>query len=130
MNKRLTISRVHRWVYALLALLPFILIILMASKVFIDNSSTDVYKAVLQPINEVFTLLQDLTYHLPWYSRLFSILRNMCLAGDGIGTYVFQFIYSYFNYLVILSLVDLVFYAFTFFLSLIRSMVNKLGGEL
>ena len=130
MNKRLTISRVHRWVYALLALLPFILIIFIGCKVYIDNQNADVYQLVFTPINKVFTLLQDFSVYLPWYSSLISIFRNMGLVGQGSGAYVFYFIFNYLNYLVVLSLVDLVFYAFTFFLSLIRSMVNKLGGDL
>lgn len=130
MNKRLTISRVHRWVYALLALLPFILIIIIGCKVYIDNPTQDVYQYVFTPINKVFTILQDFSTYLPWFSPLISVFRQMHIIGSGNGAYLFYFIFNYMNYLVVLSLVDLIFYAFTFFLSLIRSMVNKLGGDL
>lgn len=131
MNKRLTFNKITRWCVFCLALLPFVLLIFYRVKIhFADSSSSsgeDLEALFVHGFSFMNNILLSAVDYLPWYQPLFNILfDSKFIIADSLSS----IIYNYFNYLVLLSFLDLIFYAFTFFLSLIRSFVNKFGGEL
>lgn len=131
MNKRVTFNKITRWVVFCLALLPFVLLVFYRVKIhFADSSSSsgeDLETLFVHGFSFMNNILVSAVDYLPWYRPLFNILfDSKFIIADGLSS----IIYNYFNYLVLLSFLDLIFYSFTFFLSLIRSIVNKFGGDL
>jgi hypothetical protein len=131
MNKRVTFNKITRWVVFCLALLPFVLLVFYRVKIhFADSSSSsgeDLETLFVHGVSFMNNILVSAVDYLPWYLPLFNILfDSKFIVADSLS----GIIYNYFNYLVLLSFLDLIFYAFTFFLSLIRSIVNKFGGDL
>lgn len=131
MNKRVTFNKITRWVVFCLALLPFVLLVFYRVKIhFADSSSSsgeDLETLFVHGVSFMNNILVSAVDYLPWYQPLYNILfDSKFIVADSLS----GIIYNYFNYLVLLSFLDLIFYAFTFFLSLIRSIVNKFGGDL
>ena len=131
MNKRVTFNKITRWVVFCLALLPFVLLVFYRVKIhFADSSSSsgeDLETLFVHGVSFMNNILVSAVDYLPWYQPLYNILfDSKFIVADTLS----GIIYNYFNYLVLLSFLDFIFYAFTFFLSLIRSIVNKFGGDL
>ena len=80
-------------------------------------------------IGGVYNYLLHSVTSLPWYHSLMQILRDAGFMGGSTDTMLINFAYAYFNYLFELMFLDLVFQCFTFFISLIRHAVEKLGGD-
>lgn len=121
-------TKVHQVVFFLLAILPFVLLLFLILKVHISDSETNLDRSsvVDSSLTYLNTSLGSVVNVLPWFNSLKSILTN---SGFLSSSTLSLFLYDYFNYLVLLLLLDVVFYAFTFFLTIIRAFVGKFGGE-
>lgn len=136
MNKRLTFSKINRIVVLFLALIPVFVFVFTFLTSVIGRSDENLQLSTIRSyvdydLELLNTHLLSSVRFLPWYSSLKTILMNCGFLHSNDGVLSLSFIiYNYLNYLILLNLLDLVFYSFTFFLSLIRSFVNKFGGEL
>ena len=121
-------TKVHQVVFFLLAVLPFVLLLFIILKVHIADSETNLDRSsvVDSSLSYLNTSLGSVVDVLPWFNSLKTILTN---SGFLSSSSLSLFLYNYFNYLVLLLLLDVVFYAFTFFLTIIRSFVSKFGGD-
>lgn len=121
-------TKVHQVVFFLLAILPFVLLLFLILKVHIADGETNlnISSVVDSSLTYLNTSLGSVVDVLPWFNSLKTILTN---SGFLSSSSLSLFLYDYFNYLVLLLLLDVVFYAFTFFLSIIRSFVGKFGGD-
>lgn len=121
-------TKVHQVVFFLLAVLPFVLLLFLILKVHIADGETNLDRSsvVDSSLSYLNTSLVSVVDVLPWFASLKNILSN---SGFLSSSSLSLFLYNYFNYLVLLLLLDVVFYAFTFFLTIIRSFVSKFGGE-
>ena len=138
MTKRLTFNKITRWVIFLIALLPIVSIFCIFFKLQFtaDGSNSTgalIYGAPMQnfymSVAGVYNYLLRSVTNLPWYHTLRGILREAGFMGGSADTMLINFAYAYFNYLFELMFLDLVFQCFTFFISLIRNAVEKLGGD-
>lgn len=121
-------TKVHQVVFFLLAILPFVLLLFLFLKVHIADGETNLDRSsvVDSSLSYLNTSLGSVVDVLPWFNSLKTILVN---SGFLSSSSLSLFLYDYFNYLVLLLLLDVVFYAFTFFLTIIRSFVSKFGGD-
>lgn len=121
-------TKVHQVVFFLLAILPFVLLLFLILKVHISDGETNLDRSsvVDSSLSYLNTSLGSVVDVLPWFNSLKTILTN---SGFLSSSSLSLFLYNYFNYLVLLLLLDVVFYAFTFFLTIIRSFVSKFGGD-
>lgn len=121
-------TKVHQVLFFLLALLPFLLLLFLILKVHVADGETNLDRSSV--VDSSFTYLNtslgSVVNVLPWFNSLKTILVN---CGFLSSSSLSLFLYEYFNYLVLLLLLDVVFYAFTFFLTIIRSFISKFGGE-
>lgn len=138
MNKRLTFNKITRWIIFLIALLPIVSIFVVFSKLQFTADGSNSSGALIygnplsnfyMAISGVYNYLLHSVSNLPWYSSLMHILREAGFMGGNSDTMLINFAYAYFNYLFELMFLDLVFQCFTFFISLIRHAVEKLGGD-
>ena len=121
-------TKVHQVLFFLLALLPFVLLLFLILKVHVADGETNLDRSsvVDSSLTYLNTSLGSVVDVLPWFNPLKTILTN---SGFLSSSSLSLFLYDYFNYLVLLLLLDVVFYAFTFFLTIIRSFVGKFGGD-
>lgn len=121
-------TKIHQVVFFLLAVLPFVLLLFLILKVHIADGETNLDRSsvVESALTYLNTSLGSVVDVLPWFTSLKTILTN---SGFLSSSSLSLFLYDYFNYLVLLLLLDVVFYAFTFFLTIIRSFVSKFGGD-
>lgn len=121
-------TKVHQFVFFLLAVLPFVLLLFLILKVHVSDGETklDRSSVVDSSLSYLNTSLGSVVDVLPWFTSLKTILTN---SGFLSTSSLSLFLYDYFNYLVLVLLLDVVFYGFTFFLTIIRSFVSKFGGE-
>lgn len=121
-------NKVHQIVFFLLSVLPFALLLFLIFKVHVSDGETNLDRSsvVDSSLSYLNTSLTSVVDVLPWFTSLKTILTN---SGFLSSSSLSLFLYDYFNYLVLLLLLDVVFYAFTFFLSIIRSFVGKFGGD-
>lgn len=121
-------TKVHQVIFFLLALLPFVLLLFLIIKAHVADGETNLDRSSLVDFSLSYlnTSLGSVVDVLPWFNSLKTILTN---SGFLSSSSLSLFLYDYFNYLVLLLLLDVVFYAFTFFLTIIRSFVSKFGGE-
>lgn len=121
-------TKIHSVLLFLLALVPLFLMCAFVFKIHIGDTETniDLSSAFDNAIQYSSSCLDGFVSSLPW----FSTFKTFLISNGFLGTSAFSsFIYSYFNYLILLLLLDLMFYAFSFFLVLIRSFVSKFGGD-
>lgn len=121
-------TKVHQVLFFLLALLPFVLLLFLILKVHVADGETNLDRSsvVDSSLTYLNTSLVSVVDVLPWFNSLKTTLTN---SGFLSSSSLSLFLYDYFNYLVLLLLLDVVFYAFTFFLTIIRSFVGKFGGD-
>lgn len=121
-------TKVHQIVFFLLAVLPFVLLLFLIFKVHVSDGETNLDRSsvVDSSLTYLNTSVGSVVDVLPWFNSLKTILTN---SGFISSSSLSLFLYNYFNYIVLLLLLDVVFYAFTFFLSIIRSFVGKFGGD-
>lgn len=121
-------TKVHQVIFFLLALLPFVLLLFLLFKAHVADGETKLDRSSLvdSSLSYLNTSLGSVVDVLPWFNSLKTILTN---SGFLSSSSLSLFLYDYFNYLVLLLLLDVVFYAFTFFLTIIRSFVSKFGGD-
>lgn len=133
MTKRLTFNKITRCILFLLALLPIFALVAVFLKVhFIDTqniTATSLGKEFDNALYYVLSLLYPSINSLPWFINLKTILTNAGFLGQTMNSNLIYFVYCYFNYLFEIMFLDLVFQCFTFFISLIRHAVEKLGGD-
>ena len=122
-------TKVHQVVFFLLAVLPFVLLLFLILKVHIAEGETNLDRSsvVDSSLSYLNTSLGSVVDVLPWFNSLKTILSSSGFLSSSSSLSLF--LYDYFNYLVLLLLLDVVFYAFTFFLTIIRSFVSKFGGD-
>lgn len=121
-------TKIHSVLLFLLALVPLFLMCAFVFKIHIGDTETniDLSSAIDNAIQYSSTCLDGFVSSLPW----FASFKTFLISNGFLGTSAFSsFIYSYFNYLILLLLLDLMFYSFSFFLVLIRSFVSKFGGD-
>ena len=121
-------TKVHQIVFFLLAILPFVLLLFLIFKVHVSDGETNLDRSsvVDSSLSYLNNSLGSVVNVLPWFNPLKTILTN---SGFLSSSSLSLFLYDYFNYLVVLLLLDVVFYAFSFFLTIIRSFVSKFGGD-
>lgn len=121
-------TKVHQVVFFLLAVLPFVLLLFLILKVHVSDGETNLDRSsvVDSSLSYLNISLGSVVDGLPWFNSLKTILTN---SGFLSSSSLSLFLYDYFNYLVLLLLLDVVFYSFTFFLTVIRSFVAKFGGD-
>ena len=121
-------TKVHQVVFFLLAILPFLLLLFLIFKVHVSDGETNLDRSsvVDSSLSYLNNSLGSVVNVLPWFNPLKTILTN---SGFPSSSSLALFLYDYFNYLVVLLLLDVVFYAFSFFLTIIRSFVSKFGGD-
>ena len=134
MTKRLTFNKINRWIIFILALLPFICLLWCFLKVQFIETEEVTPNTAFQAFNISLSLtnnaLSDCVGKLPWLRSLLDILLRYGFLGNHTNQPDFiLFAYLYFNYLFEIMFLDLVFQCFTFFISLIRNAVEKLGGD-
>lgn len=132
MTKRLTFNKINRWIIFILALVPILFVLLSVLKLHFADTETIGMEKVIEEFsisfNSVNLLLHQAVSEIPWYDSLYQILSRAGFTGSS-GDVLVLLCYNYFNYLFELMFLDLVFQCFTFFISLIRNAVEKLGGD-
>lgn len=133
MTKRLTFNKINRWIIFILALLPFIFLFGSFFKAKFPETTSNITNSTFDAFSVSFALtnnaLVDCVSKLPWFNSLHTILRNAGFLGNHRSPDFINFVYCYLNYLFEIMFLDLVFQCFTFFISLIRNAVEKLGGD-
>ena len=125
-------GNIHNIIFCLLALLPLVLFLVS----YISTS-----------FNFDYLNTHDGNVEIPfatviyWNSNLYSAIVNSNFLGlkslhDFLYSFgifnneIFEFVFCYFGYLVILETFDLVFLAVYGFIRLIRKWITKMGGDL
>lgn len=133
MTKRLTFNKITRIILFLFALLPFIALFAIFIKVHFVETESALTDSVSKQFEYCWNFVSNgvyfSVYKLPWYDSLKNILVRYGFMGIAPDNRYISFAYTYLNYLFELMFLDLVFQCFTFFISLIRHAVEKLGGD-
>lgn len=133
MTKRLSFNKINKWIIFILALLPLIFLFGAFFKIKSTEPQSDLVNSYFDSFSTSLALtnnaLVDCVSMLPWFNSLSNILRTSGFLGNHSSPDFISFVYCYLNYLFEIMFLDLVFQCFTFFISLIRNFVEKLGGD-